>query len=535
MFFPLIPHILIIVFSFLMLSPLAVSSQQPPATGRRVATQIKKPSQTELSRFLQILSAKRDGNLELNSPDPCSRTKSIGYGQAHRGQLDSFDCRLEDGTYVEIYLLEAGKDQEIQIDMWSTDIDSYLAILDESGEFIMEDDDSGGGYNARINTPLPHPGFYLILALSYLPEIGDYEIALEKTPRCAFAVTPDSAVLAPGGDTSSFDVATEIGCYWKARSPQRPYILLWDWGTAEDVGYYGPRTITYDIKYNESGVEFQGSVIAGDAIHSVRQPALVCTYSVDKKSLTFPGAASTQQIQLTTPVGCAWRGFNSISYFALDPWSGRGPANLTVRTYTNNGTTRTGTITIEDQVIEITQHGLACTYSLSATTFQVAADPEPGVIGITTQPDCVWGIESDGMIQYNAQAGPGPREITYYFNRNYGAEPRSHTVRFYGGGVVTIPLTFNQAGAGSRPVTVSGRVVTTDGRAIRGVTVDLVDAESGTVKATVTSSTLGYFSYSDVPSGYGYFLRPRSKRFRFSQIYYEVLDDLSGIELKGLE
>lgn len=493
----------------------------------------------QLSPHIRDLIARKTGsNIDVwaAANDPCSMIRSIGYGQSRRGSLSSSDCQLPDGTYADLYLLEAGENQQIQLDMTSTDMDPYLMIFDESGDFMVEDDDGGGGFNARISVLLPHAGAYLILANSYAPEWGDYQLLLDKTPRCAFSAKPGSGEASPSGGTYSFFVDTETGCHWTARSPQRPHILLEDWYLGETEGYYGPRTIDYDITFNDSGSPFEGSILAGDAVYTVTQPALVCTYELDKYSLDFPAIASSQQVNLTTPVGCEWRGMNSSSLFGSDPWSGRGPATLKIFTYNNYGPTRYGTITVAGQVIEIAQLGLDCTYSLAATTYQVEADPQPGVIEVDTQPGCFSSIQSQGPVQFNNQAGLGPREITFNFSRNQMATPRSFTVQFHGGGFMIIPLTFHQAGAISQPVTVTGRVSTlSDDRAIRSVRIDLIDGMTGEVVASTISSSLGYFSFQDVPSGYGYLFLARSKRYRFYPTHHYVFGAMENISLRGME
>ncbi|HEX8399203.1 MAG TPA: lamin tail domain-containing protein [Pyrinomonadaceae bacterium] len=64
-------------------------------------------------------------------------------------------------------------------------------------------------------------------------------------------------------------------------------------------------------------------------------------------------------------------------------------------------------------------------------------------------------------------------------------------------------------------VTVTGRVISANGRGIRNVMVSLVDA-SGESR-TVVTSTLGYFRFTDVPAGQTYTLSAFAKRYTFSR------------------
>ncbi len=64
-------------------------------------------------------------------------------------------------------------------------------------------------------------------------------------------------------------------------------------------------------------------------------------------------------------------------------------------------------------------------------------------------------------------------------------------------------------------VSISGRVMTANGRGIRNVWITLTDS-SGNVRTAVTSS-FGYFSFDDVSAGETYIISAFAKRYRFNQ------------------
>lgn len=82
-------------------------------------------------------------------------------------------------------------------------------------------------------------------------------------------------------------------------------------------------------------------------------------------------------------------------------------------------------------------------------------------------------------------------------------------------------------------VSVRGRVLTTAGRGIRNVLVTMTDA--GGLSRTTISSTFGYFSFADVPSGETYIFTVRAKRFTFSQPaqVFSILEDFDEIMFVG--
>jgi hypothetical protein len=86
-----------------------------------------------------------------------------------RGQLtakDNFD-KVRQQMYCKIYPVKLLAGQNYQIDMKSSDFDSYLRLEDPDGNQIAEDDDGGGFPNARIKQDINKTGVYKIIATSF--------------------------------------------------------------------------------------------------------------------------------------------------------------------------------------------------------------------------------------------------------------------------------------------------------------------------------------------------------------------------------
>jgi hypothetical protein len=86
-----------------------------------------------------------------------------------RGELtakDSFD-KVRQQMYCKIYPVKLLAGNTYQIDMKSTDLDSYLRLEDPDGNQIAEDDDGGGFPNARIRQDINKTGTYKIIATSF--------------------------------------------------------------------------------------------------------------------------------------------------------------------------------------------------------------------------------------------------------------------------------------------------------------------------------------------------------------------------------
>jgi uncharacterized delta-60 repeat protein len=83
------------------------------------------------------------------------------------------------------------------------------------------------------------------------------------------------------------------------------------------------------------------------------------------------------------------------------------------------------------------------------------------------------------------------------------------------------------------PVTISGRVLTSDGRGLRNASVSMTDS-NGVVR-TATTSSFGFFSFADTLAGGQYVFRVQSRSFRYSAQTVTVNDNLTLPDFVGLE
>jgi predicted component of type VI protein secretion system len=81
----------------------------------------------------------------------CPFITPLAVGQRADGRLALGDCEFSlDESYVDVYEFTLAAAGTVQIDMVSVDLDSYLGFFNGAGPFIAEDDNTGGGRDARI-------------------------------------------------------------------------------------------------------------------------------------------------------------------------------------------------------------------------------------------------------------------------------------------------------------------------------------------------------------------------------------------------
>ena len=94
-------------------------------------------------------------------------------------------------------------------------------------------------------------------------------------------------------------------------------------------------------------------------------------------------------------------------------------------------------------------------------------------------------------------------------------------------------LRFGPAGSTAAGVSVSGRVLTPDGRGLRNAYVVLTDQHG--VTRTVTTGAFGNYQFDDVQSGEAYVIGVVSKRYRFASRVLQVFDTVTGEDFTGDE
>jgi hypothetical protein len=86
-----------------------------------------------------------------------------------------------DGFYSKIYLVKFAKGKTYQIDMASGNFDCYLGVRDEKNKLLVEDDDSGGGTNARIIFEATEDGVFRIVTTSFSAgENGAFNLKIQQ-------------------------------------------------------------------------------------------------------------------------------------------------------------------------------------------------------------------------------------------------------------------------------------------------------------------------------------------------------------------
>jgi|GEM_PF-5873448 len=103
-----------------------------------------------------------------------------------RGEMIEFGNEVQGSIGeggVEYWSFTGDSGDQITISMESQDFDSFVALFGPDDQYLVCDDDSGGGLNARIRRfVLPSSGIFNIVAMAFWQDVGgDYTLELEQT------------------------------------------------------------------------------------------------------------------------------------------------------------------------------------------------------------------------------------------------------------------------------------------------------------------------------------------------------------------
>ena len=85
------------------------------------------------------------------------------------GELTNADLKdkVRPGSFAKTFTYRMVENQRYQIDMTSTDVDSYLRLENPAGDNVLQDDDGGGFPNARMIYVAPKSGDYTIVCTTF--------------------------------------------------------------------------------------------------------------------------------------------------------------------------------------------------------------------------------------------------------------------------------------------------------------------------------------------------------------------------------
>jgi len=149
----------------------------------------------------------------------------IAIGQMMQSQLTAGSPVNSDSRRYALWTFFGNAGQTVQIDMSSSELDSYLALQDQNGNELQLNDDGGGSLNSRITQTLPYTGTYRIMAMSLRTSgviFGTYTLSVTGAGMMAQPMPQPMAMANASG------VVGQIGLNQQLQGVLGPMDARWD-------------------------------------------------------------------------------------------------------------------------------------------------------------------------------------------------------------------------------------------------------------------------------------------------------------------
>ncbi len=252
---------------------------------------------------------------------------------------------------------------------------------------------------------------------------------------CTYSLSPTSASLGSEGGASSVGVTSPDGCEWSASSSE-------NWITiGAGASGSGDGSVSVSVAANPTIQSRSGSIMVGGQAFAITQDGVTCSFSLSSSSASFDADSGTSSVSISSPDGCEWSASPSDSWIAINAGAnGSGDSSVSF-TVTANSTieSRSGTITVEGEVLTITQGGIDCTYSLSPGTVSLGSEGGSSSFGVSSPEGCEWSASSsESWITISSGgSGSGSGSVSFTVDGNATIQSRSGSI-VAGGQVFTV-------------------------------------------------------------------------------------------------
>ena len=248
---------------------------------------------------------------------------------------------------------------------------------------------------------------------------------------CTFAINPTGLPFSAAGGTGTFEVITQNGCFYRVSGNNASIITITSGPTGSGSG-----TVTFTVSAN-TGPERVGTITVAGLTFTVNQ-ASGCVFTLSPTGSTFTPGGGMGSFNVTTPnPECTWTATTNVSWIIINTASGTGNGMVSFTVQANNGSARTGTITVGGQTYTVNQSS-ACSYTISPTGKSVGSAGGTGSFTVTTAAGCTYtAVSSVPWITINSGgSGSGSGTVSFTVAANAGGS-RTGTITV-GGEIFTV-------------------------------------------------------------------------------------------------
>jgi len=253
---------------------------------------------------------------------------------------------------------------------------------------------------------------------------------------CTYTLSSPGGTFGTLGGSGSFTVNTPDSCAWTPSTTSG-----WIHPTGSGPGT-GP--VNYMVDANTGNcIARSGTITVGGQTFTVNQAAGSGSYALSAASTNVAASAGSGSVSVTAGDGCSWTAVSSTNWLhTSSSGTGNGTVSYTVDA-NGSANARSGSIATGGQSFTVNQAGTSsCTYSISATSTNVAASAGSGSVGVTAGDGCSWTAVSSTNWLHTSSSGTGNGTVSYTVDVNATTAERTGTITV-GGQTFTVTQMYN--------------------------------------------------------------------------------------------
>ena len=266
------------------------------------------------------------------------------------------------------------------------------------------------------------------MALTSCGSSGNTVTAPSTLSKCAVTVDGPGNTLPAGGGGGTINVQTERECQWTAQ-PEVSWLSI----SAGSSGQ-GPGAVQFAATANADPATRTGGVMINGQRAQVSQAAGECKFELSSNATAFAQIGGTGSVDVRSSSAlCTWTASSNVEWISINSnANGKGSAPVTFTVASTTGPPRAGTLTIAGLQFSVTQSE-GCSYSVTPTTFSLAASGGTRNVAVTASAGCPWTAASnvDWVTIASGTTGSGSGTVTLNIAADNGPS-RSGTVTVAG-------------------------------------------------------------------------------------------------------
>jgi BACON domain-containing protein/all-beta uncharacterized protein len=205
--------------------------------------------------------------------------------------------------------------------------------------------------------------------------------------KCDISVAASGDSVAAVGAQQAFAITTTPECAWTAAAG-----VSWITELSPSEGQ-GSGEVRFRVIPNPDGRSRQGTITVNNEQLQVRQEAAQCRFQLAATSDRFDAKGGTATVSVAVPDGCTWSASSNTGWIVVNgSTSGTGSGSVRFDVMPNNGTERSGAISLGGEAVTVRQNGVTqnCSVSIDPSSVVMPVAGGSGMFNVTSAAGCTW-------------------------------------------------------------------------------------------------------------------------------------------------